>query len=69
MAVTYPGLKAVAAHRGVALAAVAMDADGIRPDFCGACRRLTFSFSARRPPDHRTITMMLKQNLKNRLDS
>ncbi|MFT3764601.1 MAG: PLP-dependent aminotransferase family protein [Minicystis sp.] len=38
-AVTYPGLKAVAAHRGFNLHALAMDAHGIRPDaFAAACR-------------------------------
>src|SRR5262249_43217674 len=38
-AVTYPGLKAVAAHRGFALHALAMDAHGVRPDALAACCR------------------------------
>jgi DNA-binding transcriptional MocR family regulator len=38
-AVTYPGLKSVAAHRGFAVQALAMDAHGIKPDAFAACCR------------------------------
>lgn len=41
-AVTYPGLKAVAAQRGIRLVPLAMDEEGIRPEAVeAACRTLT----------------------------